>query len=93
MIVKLTLLFCGAMVLLVFCASTAAHWAGRGVDTQLCQTIVTSCALLSGSVIGAFVFGATWDDRNVMTILGPQAYQDQLPAPAGLPTDEPAGNP
>ncbi|MCO5083381.1 MAG: hypothetical protein M9955_17205 [Rhizobiaceae bacterium] len=79
LIVYLALFFCAAMVVIVFVTSSFAQFGGVAVDNELNRTIVTSCFFLAGSVIGAFVFGAVWDDRNVMQILGPQAYQDQLP--------------
>lgn len=65
---------------LIFCAAVIAWLIVRGADTQLNQTIATCCFLLSGAVIGSYVFGAVWDDRNVMTILGKGAYQDQVPS-------------
>lgn len=79
LIVNLTLVFCAALVVVVFVTSTIAQFGGVAVDNELNRTIVTSCFFLAGSVIGAYVFGAVWDDRNVMQILGPHAYQDQLP--------------
>ena len=45
------------------------------------------CAFgLAGSVIGAYVFGAVWDDRNVMQHIGRDAYQD-APPPVDGPQD------
>lgn len=52
-----TLLYCGAMVLYL------AVW---GDSTSLAEAIATGLILLAGSVIGSYVFGAVWDDRNVM---------------------------
>lgn len=51
-------------VALVFCAAEIAYLTAMGGDTQLNGTIVTSLILLAGSIIGTYVFGAVWDDRN-----------------------------
>lgn len=69
---------------LLFCATVVAYLAvvGQG-ENRLHETIVLGCFALAGSVIGAFIFGATWDDRNIMKLLGPKAYQDQVPEQLG----------
>ena len=78
---------------LIFCAGLVIYVVGFGDDNELNRTALTCAFMLAFSVIGAFVFGAVWDDRNVMQILGPRAYQDQLPyggmpyAAAGLPAE------
>lgn len=64
-----TLLYCGAMVLYL------AVW---GESTSLAEAIATGLILLAGSVIGSYVFGAVWDDRNVMQAKG---GDDQAPPP------------
>jgi hypothetical protein len=38
-----------------------------GRDIDLSEAVVNGCLLLMASVIGSYVFGAVWDDRNVMT--------------------------
>jgi hypothetical protein len=35
-----------------------------GEDTRLNETLANGAFLLSGSVIGAYVFGAVWDDKK-----------------------------
>lgn len=66
-----TLLYCGAMVLYL------AVW---GESTSLAEAIATGLILLAGSVIGSYVFGAVWDDRNVM-----KAQQGEPAPPADFP--------
>lgn len=66
---------------LIFLALVIAWLVVRGEDSELNQTIATSSFLFAAAVIGSYVFGAIWDDRNVMTLLGPKAYQDQVPPP------------
>lgn len=90
LLVNLTLGFCAVLVVAVYVTSTLAQFCGVAVDNELNRTIVTSSFFLGGSVIGAYVFGAVWDDRNVMQILGAQAYQDQLPPPYQYPPAAPA---
>lgn len=51
---------------LVFCAIEVLYLTLFGEDTKLAETIASSAFLLAGSVIGAYVFGAVWDDLNVM---------------------------
>lgn len=54
-IVNATLLFCAGIVLyLVF----------YGKDTELNQTIANGLIFLAGSTIGAYLFGATWDQKH-----------------------------
>lgn len=78
---------------LVFCAVTVGWLAVAGEDTELNRTIANALILLGGAVISSYVFGAAWDDMNVMKLLGGQAYADLAqparPAPApveGWPT-------
>ncbi len=73
-IVNLTLLFCAGVVIWLI---------ARGEDTALAGSIVNAAFLLAGMVIGSYVFGAAWDDRNVMKTMGTEAYDDtdQEPAP------------
>jgi len=54
-IVILTLLWCAGMV------TYLAVW-GRDID--LSETTVNGSLLLMASVIGSYVFGAVWDDKN-----------------------------
>lgn len=51
---------------LTFCAGIIIYLLWKGDDTRLNQDIANGVLILGGSVIGAYVFGATWDDLNVM---------------------------
>lgn len=64
---------------LLFCAGAVAWLLGFGQDNELHRAIATGAFLLAGSTIASYVFGAAWDDNNVMKTLGPKAYQDQVP--------------
>lgn len=73
-VVALTLLFCGG----------ATVWLlGWGEDTELNRTIANGLILLAGGVIGSYVFGAAWDDMNVMKNFGERAYVDPYALPYG----------
>lgn len=50
---------------LIFCAFCISYLMFRGSDTRLNETIVNSAFLLAGGVIGSYVFGAVWDDKNI----------------------------
>lgn len=52
---------------LFFCAGEIVFLTGWGHDTSLHETLANGALILAGSVIGAYVFGAVWDDANVMT--------------------------
>lgn len=54
-IVVLTLVYCGAYV------GYLGVW---GRDITLSETIANGLILLAGSVIGSYVFGVVWDDKN-----------------------------
>ena len=41
----------------------------RNEEALIEGTIASGILILAGSVIGAYVFGATWDDRNVMAMM------------------------
>lgn len=56
-IIIVTLLIC-AYVILKFTIQ-------GGEDTELNATLVNGAYFLAGSVIGAYIFGATWDDKNL----------------------------
>lgn len=58
-VVNLTLAFCAACILYLIIA---------GEDTRLHETIASGLILLSGSVIGSYIFGATWDDKGRIEI-------------------------
>lgn len=49
-------------VTLALCAGEIIWLTGWGADTRLNETIAQGVLLLAGSVIGAYVFGAAWED-------------------------------
>ncbi len=53
---------------LVFCAFCIIYLLFHGSDTRLNETIVNSAFLLAGGVIGSYVFGAVWDDKNIASL-------------------------
>lgn len=53
---------------LLFCAGEIIYLTGWGDDTDLASTIANGVLILAGSVIGSYVFGAVWDDRNSMEL-------------------------
>lgn len=53
-----TLLFCA------FCVLYIVIW---GSDTRINETIITSSFMLGGTVIGMYVFGATYQDLSLLT--------------------------
>ena len=52
------------MLTLVFCASWVTHIVLFGEDTRVNETVILGCFGLAGAVIGSYVFGAVWDDKN-----------------------------
>ena len=54
---------------LIFCAGMVAYLAAMGDDSRLNETIVMGSFILAGLVIGSYVFGAAWDDKNLMESL------------------------
>ncbi len=60
---------CIIIATLLFCAGEIIYLTAWGQDTDLAATIANGVLILAGSVIGAYVFGAVWDDRNVMTMM------------------------
>ena len=69
-IVYLTLLFCAFCVLWIMI---------RGDDRGVNEVIVLGAFGLAFSTIGSYIFGAVWDDKNVMERLGPKAYETAIP--------------
>lgn len=67
---------------LAFCAFVIAYSMVWGDERPVHETIVLGAFALAGAVIGSYIFGAAWDDRNVMKELGPAAYL-RAPEPAG----------
>ena len=52
---------------LAVCAYIVLYLLIKGTDTRLNETLASGAFLLAGSVIGAYVFGATWDDKNILS--------------------------
>lgn len=69
-IIITTLLFCA------FCITYIMVW---GDDRPVMEVIVFSAFGLALSVIGSYIFGAVWDDKNVMKEFGSRAYDRSLP--------------
>ena len=53
---------------LIFCALEVIYLTLYAEDTDLASTLANGILILAGSVIGSYVFGAVWDDRNVMAM-------------------------
>jgi hypothetical protein len=49
---------------ILWCVGMVTYLSVWGRDTSLSETTVNGCLLLMASVIGSYVFGAVWDDRN-----------------------------
>jgi hypothetical protein len=47
---------------LIFCAGQIAYLTFWGAGTRLNETLAVGAYALVGSVIGAYVFGAAWED-------------------------------
>lgn len=54
---------------LLFCAAMLVYLAGWGADTQVNETMTMGLLLLAAAVIGSYVFGAVWDDKNVLAMI------------------------
>lgn len=76
-----TLVMCAVVVLRFTFMPTA------GVDPELAKMISLGVLGLAGTTIGTYVFGAAWDDRNVMTLIGEKAYAGTPAASDGWPQD------
>lgn len=59
-----------------------------GRDIDLSQTIANGTLLLMASVIGSYVFGAAWDDKNVMKAAVDSAAVDAGVSPYQVPEQE-----
>lgn len=60
-----------------FCAGGLVYLLLYGSDTRLHETMAFGFFGTAVSVLGAYVFGAAWDDMNVMRLLGRGAYQPE----------------
>jgi hypothetical protein len=61
---------------LIFCAFCVLWIMFRGTDRGVEEVIVMCSFGLAAAVIGSYVFGAAYDDKNVMRHLGPKAYEE-----------------
>lgn len=53
-----------AIGVLVWCGGLVTYLAVFGKPDNLREAIATGALLLMGSVTGAYIFGAAWDDKN-----------------------------
>lgn len=51
---------------LIFCAAVIIKIIWGGADTTTAQVALYGSFGLAGTVIGSYVFGAVWDDNNVI---------------------------
>ena len=79
------------LVTLLFCAGEVVYLTVWGRDTGLHEALANGALILAGSVIGAYVFGAVWDDANVLTSARPPRRPrlpdfegDDLPPPGAI---------
>lgn len=47
-----------------FCVGVITFSLWKGLDTKVAETAVTMSFVTLISVVGSYVFGATWDDKN-----------------------------
>lgn len=48
----------------LFCVTTIGWVLYREMDTRVAETAVTMSFVTLISIVGSYVFGATWDDKN-----------------------------
>ena len=53
-----------------FCMGVIAYVLGSGLDTAPADTAMTMAFLTLLGIVGSYVFGATWDDHNLMKFGG-----------------------
>ncbi len=68
---------------LIFTGGALVYLLGWGADTRLNETIATGLIALAAATIGSYVFGAVWDDKNVLAAAGIDAYREPPPAADG----------
>ena len=65
-----------------FCMGCIVYLMVKGeADSRLHETIAMGVIGLFVSTVGSYVFGAAWDDKNIMSILGKEAYRGQGQSP------------
>lgn len=57
-------------VVTAFCMAVVAYCLWFGLDGRVAETAVMMSFLTIMGGLGSYVFGATWDDRNQMQLLG-----------------------
>lgn len=80
---------------LLFCAGETIYLTGWATDTELARTIANGIIILAGSVIGAYVFGAVWDSKNVLAMgrSGRQRVQIDTVTDPAEPVEDPTALP
>lgn len=50
---------------LIFCAATVAFVLWKGEDTRIGETAITMAFIMASSVVGGYVFGASWENIGI----------------------------
>lgn len=58
------------IAVLIFCFLCIGYILIRGVDTVTAQTTVSMSFMTIISIVGSYVFGATWEDINKINLKG-----------------------
>ena len=70
-VVRQRVVFCT----LVFCAALVAYITLHGSQAIIDSTIITCAFTLSGTVIGCYLFGETWNEISTTKVNAEQAIQ------------------
>lgn len=70
---------------LLWCAGMVTYLAIWGRPISLSETTVNALILLMGSIIGSYVFGVVWDDKNKQ--VAPPTVEVKATLPAQPPAD------
>lgn len=57
-----------------FCMGVIAYVLGSGLDTAPADTAMVFAFLTLLGIVGSYVFGAAWDDRNLMRFGGKNGH-------------------
>lgn len=71
-----------------FCAWVIIYCLWNRLDTRVAETAVMMAFGVMGASTGAYVFGAVWDDRNKMELLGMRPG-DEMGIPPSAVVDRP----
>lgn len=66
---------------LLWCLFTGTYLVGWAPSDALREQAFIAIAALAGSTLGAYVFGATWDDRNYMRAIRQSPKKDEPAEP------------